>query len=199
MRATKVNTPFIGYCKHHNRCYSFDCKYHHPHPEDETVNWRLCAHGPDCKCYQEGKCKFRHPIHGMPLVVQVHLRQSCPSDEVALVKDRPKVSKSKVEPLHKTNEICPSSLSCADSSCPHLHHPSHDSNWNWILCRHKKCTKFDCIFRHLKEDGTVEYRQWQIENLQFLHAERQKRMEQKPQVVILEMKELTYEEEYPAL
>lgn len=207
--ASEANEPRDN-CKHGIKCYKIGCKYHHPHPENPNFDWRLCEHGPACYCYKHGKCLFRHLIYGQPVIVQVHLDQLRRRNETAPVNVRTKVPKPKPEPLPKTGLPCPDDLSCPDPNCPHHHPPSSESDYDWRCCKHNgKCTKEDCIFRHLNEDGTVVYRQWQLENLWFLYdvkhkitecepkddAPEEKEEEEKKE----EKKEVNYEEEFPPL
>ena len=48
------------YCKYGNECYDLNCCYHHPHPDNEYINWKLCQYGDRCYAHIENRCKYRH-------------------------------------------------------------------------------------------------------------------------------------------
>lgn len=55
-----VKRTYKRYCKYGNKCYDLKCCYHHPHPDNERINWKLCKYGDRCYAHIENRCKYRH-------------------------------------------------------------------------------------------------------------------------------------------
>ena len=48
------------YCKYGNECRDLKCRYHHPHPDNEHINWKLCLYGDRCYAHMKNTCIYRH-------------------------------------------------------------------------------------------------------------------------------------------